>query len=489
MGIVASAGESRIPCACMSLSRLVVAVLLFAFVIVSRPAGADEPPSPPLEPVPAGKAPPPEPSPDALHPDAPPDAPRLGPPPEPPPPELAPSARPRLQPLRIAVECESHSRTKACPDFLIGFIEASPLLLASPRASAQVVLYVAVVPVANDDRFHLRFVGNVRGAPASIEVDVDVNTRGTDDEQLAQLRPAFLRGVALYVATLNPGAVKIELVTPEAVDVTATATSPWGFKIFLYGSGNWTEGYQSANGNAEVTVQRVERTSKYSANLGTFGGLSRRPPLVVDGMKINLDTREWEIYSGVFGSHHLAKDWAVSSSLWWSENDPKGQFDNTAGGNIGLEWDRYPSDDPRGNVLAVAYFLALRNEVYNFPNELGQTRSLYPYNRLSASARVRKDKINFGLNLTVAAEILHPTRRHDLSISPSIEWKLGDHVDVAFRFSLGKRAVPQPVIPDDDFEAQGRAAYAEPLYTSGFFTLEVHFDPTNGVRNNRFENL
>ncbi|MBK9032410.1 MAG: hypothetical protein IPL61_14055, partial [Myxococcales bacterium] len=110
-------------------------------------------------------------------------------------------------PLRLAIECQGGGRTKACPAFLRGLIDETPVLLASPRATAQVVLYVAQAAIGNRDRVHLRFVGDVRGGPASIELDVDLDTRATDDDQRAQLRPAFVRGVALFVAALYPDAV------------------------------------------------------------------------------------------------------------------------------------------------------------------------------------------------------------------------------------------------------------------------------------------
>jgi hypothetical protein len=74
-------------------------------------------------------------------------------------------------------------------------------------------------------------------------------------------------------------------------------------------------------------------------------------------------------------------------------------------------------------------------------------------------------------------------------VSPSITWQIGSHVDVSFTLSAGGREVPKPIIPDDDLEAQGRAVYAEPLFAEGTFSLTVHFDPTNGVRNNRFDSM
>ena len=44
-------------------------------------------------------------------------------------------------------------------------------------------------------------------------------------------------------------------------------------------------------------------------------------------------------------------------------------------------------------------------------------------------------------------------------------------------------------IPEDDPEAIGRAEYAQSLSMSAFANLRLHWDATNGVRNNRFTRL
>src|SRR5688572_33176387 len=78
----------------------------------------------------------------------------------------APAAAPvaSAQPIRVAIVCEVTGRTKTCPAFLTGFVEQHPVLLASPRAAADVVLYAAATEVALIDRIHLRFVGRMPGA-------------------------------------------------------------------------------------------------------------------------------------------------------------------------------------------------------------------------------------------------------------------------------------------------------------------------------------
>ncbi len=386
-------------------------------------------------------------------------------------------------PLRIAIECQDRGRTKACPDFLVGFIEANAVLLSSPRANAQVVLYVSAVGIANDDRLHLRFVGEVRGAPETIELDVDVDTRGDDDAQRAQLQPTFLRGVALFVAALHPEAVTVALTAP-AVAAAKADTTPWGTSLRFNGFGSWSGPYRSGNGSARLDLTRVLPTSRLKATFGGFGGISRQPP--VGGVSFN--TTQWSASGGLSYDRHLNRCYALefATSTW--RDDPKGQYRGGWEGNVGLEWDRYPSDDPRGNVLAVAYFVGYRVEGYNFRNVLGERFAHYPYQRLAVSGSLRKDKVGYNLNLEFNSELIDPSRRYTLSASPGIEIQLGDHVDLELSLSVTQRELPEFLIPDDDPEAIGRAEYAQSLAMNGFFGINLHWDATNGVRNNRFVN-
>ncbi len=389
------------------------------------------------------------------------------------------------EPLRITIECQSSGRTKACPAFLRGFVDETPLMLASPRAAAQVVLYVSAVGIANDDRLHLRFVGDVRGAPASIELDVDLDTRADDDTQRGQLRPAFLRGVALFVAALHPDAVAIELTVPTADAVAPTSTTPWGVALSLSGFGSWTRNYQSGNAYGNLGLSRVEVDSRLSLNVGANGGLSRSPP--VGG--VSFDENHWGLSASGSYEHHLngCYSYEVRSSLW--RDDPHGQFRYGWHVGAGVEWDRYPSDEPRGNVLAVAYNVGYRVEGYNFRNVLGERFAHYPTHSLGAAASVRKDKVSFNVSVDVTAEVFHPDRRYTLSASPGIEIQLGDHVDLSLDGSITRRELPAFLIPEDDPQAIGRAEYAEPTSIYGSVSVRLHWDATNGARNNRFSSL
>lgn len=299
------------------------------------------------------------------------------------------------QPLRVTIECEEEGRTKACPAFLLGFVDAHPVLLQSPRATADVIVYANASEVALVDRVHLRFVGTVPGAPPVIEIDVDLDTRADDDTQRAQLEPAFLRGIALFVGARFPNLVKIELGAVEAAEAVAKNTTPWDVGLDVGGWGNWTNRYRSYNGSSSVWVARIERRSRAQVSVSGNGGVNKQPPLVVDGQEI-------------------------------------------------------------------------------------------------ASGKVRKDKVLLGLSLGVGGQVMHPTRRHHVSVSPSIEWQLGAHIDLNLAFSVTKRELPGPdesLIDPTDYALQSRLSYAELLAINGSFNLTLHADRTNGERNDRFTDL
>src|SRR5262245_55771291 len=99
-------------------------------------------------------------------------------------------------PVRVAIECEEIGRTKTCPAFLLGLVDEQPVLLGSPRAGADIVIYATATSVGLVDRMHLRFVGQGSGMPGPVELDVEVDTRANDDEQRAVIAPVFRRGVA-----------------------------------------------------------------------------------------------------------------------------------------------------------------------------------------------------------------------------------------------------------------------------------------------------
>jgi hypothetical protein len=393
------------------------------------------------------------------------------------------------KPLRIAVECQGWGRTKACPAFLLGFVDGNPLFLSSPRSDAQVVLYYDAREVANVDRIHLRFVGEVEGAPPVVEIDVDLDTRADDDTQRAQLEVGFVRGAALYVAALNPDAVQIALTRPEAAAVAAPATSPWGFETNLSGFGSWTEGYQSANLYSSATLSRIEHSSLFDVTLNGSYGLSRQPPLMLDdGTQISLDTDEYQLAVGTRLAKNLTDHWAVGVQTQAWHQDPEGQYRLGWESNAAVEWDRYQADDPRGNRLALAYAAGWTVAKYNARNELKQRFASYATHTFIASASVRKDKIGYGLSLLVTGEIIHPSIRHTVSASPFIEVQLGTHVDLSLSLSVTERAIPATEVDPSNYEQVVRASYTQPLSAYASVNLRFHWDRTNGERNDRFSN-
>ncbi len=396
-------------------------------------------------------------------------------------------------PIRIAIECEESGRTKACPAFLRGFVDTHKVLLSSPRADAEVILYVTANEIALVDRLHLRFVGTIKGAPSVLELDVDIDTRADDDTQRAQLEPAFLRGLVLAVATRYPTAVTIAFATPEGTDVAEPDTSPYGISLSLGGSGNRTERYKSFNGYGELGVSRLTPTMRVEATVAASGNLNRQPSLVTDdGTVVSLDAEQWSVGAGIEGAWLRSKCWSFGGAAKLGRDDPNGQYRYVYGAAAGVEWDKYAADDPRGNRLSVLYYAGYKVERYNLRNELGEQFAHYPVHTLVASGTLRRDKIGVGLSLSAGGELLHPTRRHDLSASPYVEIQLGGHVDLNFSFSITKRELPAPdesLIDPSDFALLSRLSYAEPLSMNGSLNVTIHWDRTNGARNDRFSDI
>jgi hypothetical protein len=407
---------------------------------------------------------------------------------------------PPAGPIRVAIECESSSRTKACPAFLLGFVDANKVLLSAPRAAAEVTLYASTTEVALLDRFHLRFVGTVAGAPRVIEVDVDLDTRADDDTQRSQLEPAFLRGMALFVAARHPASVTIEFSAPAVGAVTSPSTTPWGVAFDIGGSGNAygnpfkkATRYLNFNGYTSVVVSRIERKTKLIVAVDASGGVSKSPPLVLDdGTTVSLDTKQWATSAGTGGAWLYDDCWSFGGQVRVFREDPKAQFRDGLAVKAGVEWDRYPADDPRGNRLALVYYGGYQVERYNIRNEIGERFAQFPVHGVIASGTLRKDKVGVGISLSIGGEVFRPLRRHHISASPFIEWQLGHHVDLNISFSITKREFPAPdesEIDPSDFELQQRLSYAQPLSMNGSLSVTIHWDRTNGARNDRFNDL
>lgn len=403
------------------------------------------------------------------------------------------SARAHAAQVRVDVECEQVGRTKFCPAFLLGFVDANKVLLSSPRSSAEVVVYATANAVSLDDQIHLRFVGRMPGAPAVIELDAMLDTRMTDDQQRAVLEPVFLRGIALFVAARYPDAVTVALTAPKDTANGVAETSPWGFSVALSGNGNYTDKYQSANGEVDLKGVYLEREFRALALVSTSGGLNYQPPLTLDdGTTVSLDVKQWQFNFGGEAIKLLNDTWSVGFGWYTGISDPKAQYAYNGHARAALEYDVFPADDPRGNRLGVFYHLGFAYERYNIRNVLGERYARYPVSGIDAVGSVRHDGIAYGLTLQSTFELDHPGRRVILTASPNVTFQIGRHVDLSLTLSVTERHLPLPdptAIDPSDYAQQSRLSYAEPLVLTGTFGLTVHWDPTNGARNDRITSI
>ena len=90
----------------------------------------------------------------------------------------------------------------------------------------------------------------------------------------------------------------------------------------------------------------------------------------------------------------------------------------------------------------------------------------------------------------IVREFLNPSRRYVASIRGNLSFILGTHVDVNFGGGITRQAIPGPLDIDvSNYEQVAQANYAEPLSIRGNINIRLHWDPTNGIPNNRFRNL
>lgn len=398
-----------------------------------------------------------------------------------------------LRPIKVAVVCEETGRTKVCPSFVNGFIDANEVLLLSPRAGADVVLYVTASQVALVDRVHLRFVGRMTEAPTVTEVDVDVASRGTDDQQRAQLEPAFLRGIAVYVGARHPEAVTVTLSAPAGAARPRGRTTAWGFGTGGEAYASYTEKYRAANGNFNIRLSYI--TTDFRVLVAGFanGGVNRQPPLTLDdGTIVDLDSYSWGASGGAEAIKLLDAHWSVGIGSYTEVDDPRAQYRVAQRTRAAIAYDEFRADDPRGNRLEIFYHLGSAYERYNLRNELGEDSAWYGVHGIDAVGSVRHDRITYGLRLDSNVQLDHPRRRYALTASPYTTIQLGDHLDLSLSFSVTKHELPGPdpaVIDPSDFQQLSRLQFAEPLSMNASVSIDFHWDATNGQRNDRIGSI
>ncbi len=389
--------------------------------------------------------------------------------------------------LRIHVECQQQERVAAC-DYIRGSIAASELLVSVPRSDDQVTLYVNVTTQANDDLVNLRFASELPEAPATYVLTEIVDSRADAEEQREQLEQAFLQGDAVYLALAVPGSVRVELEVPSEASESSPKTTPFGMGLYCGGWGRWSENYQSASGWAGIYGYRLTNRDKIGLEVHTWYDYERQPSLEVDGAEVALVSSSYGVNGKIGGAHNLGEHFAVGGMLRGGRDDPEGQFQATLRAHGGVSWDLFPSDDPRGNQLAVAYLVGVQADRYNRTNVLGEDQAVFPTHMLLATGEVRFDTVELSADVGVQAQLNAHLRRHELRARGHVEVAVGDHLDVFLRAGITRRAIPGPLdIDSSSYEEVTRTGYAEPLELDGNVNLHFHWDHTNGARNNRFE--
>jgi hypothetical protein len=403
------------------------------------------------------------------------------------------TAKQVIEPIRVDIECQTTGRTKTCPSFLWAIIEANPVLMRAPRSDADVIVYVNVAEVANEDRVQLRFVGRVPKAPSVIEVEAPVDSRATDDAQRAQIEPAFLRGIALYVGARHPEAVRLTLVAPAGSEPKKAQGTPWGASLSVNANGSYTDKYRSAGGEAVTQIQYVTRNFRFGQFTFWDGSINRQPPLMLDdGTIASLDSNAWDIRGGAEAAYSLNDEWVVGIGSYHAISDRKAQNRFDSRSRLALGYNFFAPDDPRGNKLELFYHLGWQLDKYNLPNDLHESFAQYPVTGIDASGSVRHDKISYGINLETDVQANHPSRRYSITAAPFVSFQIGAHVDLSLNYSITKRELPPPdpdAIDPSDYAQLSRLSFAEPLSMSGSVSLTIHFDPTNGARNNRLTSI
>lgn len=388
--------------------------------------------------------------------------------------------------LRVSLDCESYGRVDACT-YVRGFLDASDLFRVVPRDEDQVRLIVGITDEANDDLVLMRFISEEPGLPSEYQLVQRVNSRAATDEQRAALERAFNRGVAVYLARVNPDAVSVTLAVPEAAVQEEAPTTPWGLSTWTGGWGSWTGSYQDLSLWGGGSVYRITNTAKLSLWAGVDYSLSRSPALDVEGHSVSLNSDSWAGYATALFERHLNDQWSVGAVVRTGRENPEAQYQGTARTHVGVSRDWFLADDPRGNQLSLTWLVGAQGDAYNTTNQLGEDTAVFPSQLLVAQGSVRTDHGELSLDALAASQLNHVLRRNVLTLNGSVSLTLGDHVDLSLSGGVTRQAIPGPAeIDTSSYEAVTQADYAEPLSVEGNLNLNVHWANTNGARNDRF---
>jgi hypothetical protein len=294
--------------------------------------------------------------------------------------------------------------------------------------------------------------------------------------------------LAPFVAARLPEAVDVRLRAPADAAAEERRTTPYGLELKLGGWGSWTERYQSADLSGRAQLFRLTPRDGAGLAVDYLREVERQPNLEVGGAKVPMTFDAEELAGSVHAHRALSRRWTVGVVGRVGHQDGDGQYLATTRLHFGIERDWFAADDPRGNRLAAAWLVGVQDDIYRRPNVLAETSARFPTHMLLLEGDVRFDRVELELDLAAQAELLRPARRYVLSANGAARLILGSHLDLALGLGVTRQVVPGPAELDPgNFEQVRRASYAEPLQMSAELTLRVHFDPTNGARNDRFE--
>ncbi len=417
-------------------------------------------------------------------------------PPSAPVPEGAPSTLavgpPHWTPLRIALDCQTEERVDGCT-YVRGMLDALKVVAVVPLSGAQAVLHLNATAEGNTDFVQMRVVSDpgsgISGVPASFEQEVEVDYRLPVDDQRARLDPALNRVLAPYLSVAVPGSVAVSLTAPEG-STTTPKTSPWGFSVWAGGYGDWSQDYRDVSLWTGFALYRKTNHDEQEAWVNYQRDIELQPSLVLGSDEVALSSDSTSLEGGSTCSWNLSDHWSVGGNLGGGHDDPEGQYLGTGRVRAGVEYNLFPSNDPRGNALSLAWLLGAQADWYNATNTLGQDSAVFPTQALVGSGSVRVDTVSLTLELTARSQLYPFFQRYLFSGSLDTDLTLGDHVDFSITVDATEQAIPGPAdIDTSSYEAVTRASYAQPLEIQGYFNLKFHWDNSNSARNNRFTSV
>lgn len=396
-------------------------------------------------------------------------------------------------PLRLALDCQTQQRVDICT-YIRGSLDAQEVVAVVPLSEAQVVLHLNATSEGTTDFVQLRAVNDLNagvvGAPASFEQDVELDYRRPVDEHRSGLEPVLFRVLAPYLSLAVPGAVSVSITKPNGVETTETKRSPWGFSAWGGGYGNWSDNYRSLNVWTGLSLSRKTNDNAQYVWVNFDRSIELQPSLVINSTEVELTSDSSSVVGALNAGWNLNDHWTVGGSIRGGADDPEGQYLGTGRAHVGVEYNLFPSNDPRGNRLAAAWLVGAQGDAYNQTNTLGEDTAFFPTQMLLGSGSVRVDTVSLTLDLSVKSQIAPFFERYVLGGSVETDLTLGDHVDLQLEFRATQQAIPGPSsIDTSDYEEVTRASYAEPLEMNGWINVRFHWDNTNSARNNRFETV